>query len=566
MHHEPQAMKDSQMDRKGLTVFTGEMGISLLIATLFLSLVTGLHIISPHETAWLTNGGDLEQQYLGWEFFRREPHFQFPLGKLNGLGLGLTKSIVFTDSAPIIAIPAKWLMAGMKSPIQVTGIWILMSTSLMHFFGKECLKSLGTQSIYANILATSIMASPTFLNRLNGNHGIAAHLGQWLILAAIALSTAGNKKKRPWITLLAVSLLTNIYLFAMVLAISLSSDSSRKACLNKACLTSLAISALAAGYFDISNLFKPSGYASQGAYGTFKWNTLSMFNPDPQWSGLIPNIWEVNNGEYEGFSYLGLIVFSGILSAGIILIKGKLTVLLGSLSRIRQLITPTIVMALFAMTLSIGIGPMELSIAGLPWPLSIIGNTFRASGRFIWPLYYLITISSLYSLYQLVSHNSKREPTIAVLLLAVILSTADMSSSLARIRRAHSPSGRVQLNNYVNKDLKNKNIDRIVLENTKNSPKRWPELLKLALAKKASINTGYFARYEEQAVTKHNAATAQMLIEASFHPRELILISRDREKIYNLLHDYKPCSESTRNEACRTETSGYLAIYTGDGA
>ena len=134
MHNRPRAIKDSQMDRKGLTVLIGEMGGSLLIATLFLSLVTGLHIISPHETAWLTNGGDLEQQYLGWEFFRREPHFQFPLGKLNGLGLGLTKSIVFTDSAPIIAIPAKWLMAGMKSPIQVTGIWILMSTSLMHFF------------------------------------------------------------------------------------------------------------------------------------------------------------------------------------------------------------------------------------------------------------------------------------------------------------------------------------------------------------------------------------------------------------------------------------------------
>ena len=550
------------MDRKQLVAISGDLGISLLIAALFLSLVTGLHIVSPHETAWLSNGGDLEQQYLGWEFFRREPHFQFPLGKLNGLGLGLTKSIVFTDSIPLLAIPAKWLMAGVDGPIQITGLWILISTSLMHYFGKACLRALGAESIHANVLSISIMASPSFLNRLHGNHGIAAHLGQWLILAAIALSITDSRQKRTWTALLVASILINIYLFAMVLVIGLATDSSRKACLSKTCLISVAISALSAGYFDVSKLLQQSGYSSQGVYGTFKWNTLSMLNPYPGWSGIIPSLWEVNNGEYEGFSYLGLIAFAGIASAALISIRGKRAEQLDQLKRIRPLLIPTCAMALFAMTLSIGIGPIELSIAGLPWPLSIIGNTFRASGRFIWPLYYVIIVSSLYSLNQLFKNNSNRTVTIAAITAVVAISTADMSHSLHRIQQAHSQSGQIQLESLVDQELKNKDIDRIILENTGNFPERWPELLKLALAKDATINTGYFARYEERAALEHNRATTKMLNEKSFPKRQLILISQDREKNYRL-SDYKSCRISERNEACRTEQSGYIAIYTG---
>ena len=558
-------LKGTPMDRRGLAEITRETGISLAIATLFLSLVTGLNILHTHETAWLANGGDLEQQYLGWEFFRREPYLQYPLGKLHGLGLGLAKSIVFTDSIPILAIPAKWLTREYDGAIQITGIWILISTTLMHLFGKRCLYALNTNPVHANILATSIMASPAFLNRFSGNHGHASLLGQWLILAGIFLVLAKNNQKKAWIPLIIASLLVHAYIFAMVFTIGMSTKSSRAACLSRTCLSMLAISAITAGYIDIDNFLQHTSYFHQGTYGTFKWNTISMLNPHPGWSLIVPRLWEVTNGEYEGFSYLGLITFAGVFSGAMLLATGRRVSKLPEITRFSPLLPPSLIMALFAMTLSIGVGPSELSIAGLPWPLSILGNTFRASGRFIWPLYYVATIASLYCLDQLASLSKRRTFSTALIVTAVTLSTADMSHALLRIKAAHSPSERNLTEVVVNKELKERAIDSVILENTKNSPEEWPSLLKLALSKGATINTGYFSRHEEKDVLRHNKITAKMLQEKSFPPKRLILINRTRQNLYDL-SSYIECSDSELHLPCITDHANYIALYTGNSS
>ena len=63
--------------------------------------------LDPFSVDWVWGSGDFEQHFIGWQFFLREPLFQFPLAKLNLYGDRIAQSIIFTDSIPIVAIPVK---------------------------------------------------------------------------------------------------------------------------------------------------------------------------------------------------------------------------------------------------------------------------------------------------------------------------------------------------------------------------------------------------------------------------------------------------------------------------
>jgi len=113
-----------------------EIFFALFSGLLCLELTVGLSVLDPTNLAWLLNGGDYQQHYLGWEFFRREPLLQFPLGSLQRLGAGLVPSVVYTDSLPLFAIPSKAIFSlfGFTELFQYSGFWIFSCFSLQVFF------------------------------------------------------------------------------------------------------------------------------------------------------------------------------------------------------------------------------------------------------------------------------------------------------------------------------------------------------------------------------------------------------------------------------------------------
>jgi len=474
----------------------------------------------------------------------------------------MAKSIVFTDSIPLVAIPAKYIFSYSSELLQTTGIWMLASTSLMHFYGCRCLRALGMPMRSARILGVAFMTSPVFLNRFHGNHGIAAHLGQWIILATLLQVISKEPSKKPWILANTCSLLINIYLFAMTMAITLFSKEGRNSLKDLKCLAALTLGAFFSGYVDTRDILASSNYASQGTYGTFKWNTLSMFNPFPDWSFVIKDLWEVNNGEYEGFSYLGLITLLGLLACIAQMTRPSRAILAKRIAPLLQALVPCGIMALFAMTLSIGVGPTELSLSGLPWPLSVIGNIFRASGRFIWPLCYLITLASLTGLHLLLEKGLAPRFLTFALAAAVTTSALDTGKSLARIKTAHSPSGAIILSKPISNELHNRDVKQVLLENTSNAPEKWPSLLKLALSHKASINTGYFARYEASRLAQLNNKTSQALASNSLETNTIYLIHPTREHLYSLNHLPK-CASAKPKQSCETRYEGHRLVYSG---
>ena len=77
-----------------------------VIATAAFIYFTGGAILNPTNVKWLY-WGDPSANYLGWQFFRDTPLFQFPIGSLPNFGKGFSASIMHTESLPLIALPLK---------------------------------------------------------------------------------------------------------------------------------------------------------------------------------------------------------------------------------------------------------------------------------------------------------------------------------------------------------------------------------------------------------------------------------------------------------------------------
>jgi hypothetical protein len=147
------------------------------------------------------------------------------------------------------------------------------------------------------------------------------------------------------------------------------------------------------GYFHI-----PATDALGFGFGYYKTNFLSLLDPsysinDISWSILIPDIYN-STGEKEGFAYLGL----GVLCMLIYLIIKNFK----NPKKLRinyRYFTLCSFLFLLAISNNISFGSFELINLNLPnilyAPLSVI----RASGRLIWPVYYVIIIFIIYRFY-----------------------------------------------------------------------------------------------------------------------------------------------------------------------
>ena len=151
-------------------------------------------------------------------------------------------------------------------------------------------------------------------------------------------------------------------------------------------------------------------------FGIYKTNLLSPFDPEG-WSRLLPNL-PTQPEEIEGFAYLGL---------GVLLLTAIAVALLRQAwpkvsLRIEHLPFALVLIgfALFAITPYLAAG---MHVMKLPWPEPMIGlgNLFRSSGRFVWPLVYC----AMAAIFWIVTQGARRRTASGLLIAAAIVQIID---------------------------------------------------------------------------------------------------------------------------------------------
>ena len=487
--------------------------------------------LNPFSVDWVWGSGDFEQHFIGWQFFLREPLFQFPLAKLNLYGDGIAKSIIFTDSIPIIAIPLKIFAGQVKAEFQYFGLFVLSSLVLQALLSYSYFRLSGVTAIVSSSLALVVCVAPPLLFRATCHTSLTA---QWMLIAALILCKLKKQAWRRWLLLLSIALWVHLYLFTMCLLLFLSHLNLRNLQSRNCQLWTITIlGLLLLQSYVLGYIPRISSDATSSGYGIFTFNLLSPISSASNFSLILPGF-ELPYGSHEGFSFLGPVFLVALVLVGLSSRPRK--ILIDSIFVMdKKLLLAIILMALFAVSPVVSIGFHKIDLGRLPYPLFIVGDTFRASGRFIWPLYYYLMLESLSAVALAYVPKEMSPRFIQGFWTLVILSTT-IFASLGDLY-GYSSSRRIQFT--AQQDTTKSPVENIrasILKESGRLPRSYvfyPNLeaphgfnvfARLALLSSSSTNGTYLARYDKSLITMQNNDTKEALLGKRLDPEAIYVL------------------------------------------
>lgn len=420
--------------------------VAALLGGIAFALIYGIKILNPLYTDWLLTGGDPSQHYLGWEFFRRSSWY-FPFGLTDQLAYPLKTSVIYTDSIPVFAVFFKLFRSILPQQFQYFGIWGLLCFVLQGYYAAKILGERSSSKTV--ILAGSVffIVSPIMVFRMYYHTALAAH---WLILLAIYFYFKHEKEYRDifkpvmqW-GILGI-LIGSIHLYfvpmcgAILLGYILCSIWKERKVRIRFFYPGISFSV---GLF--LTIYLLGGFSSGADTGTnnlglFSFNLNAFLNP-MSYSTLLKNtsLWNwpfYTQGQYEGFSYLGMGIIL-LCACGIVLMVKN--IFRRRKPSVYQVMTVLMSIGLIVLAASPTITWNDKLLLQLPYSSTIYKywGIFGSCGRMAWPVVYFLMIFGITSIGNM--KWKRKEISCVVLILACLVQVVDLSGQLYKRHENYS--------------------------------------------------------------------------------------------------------------------------------
>ncbi len=404
-----------------------------------LALLVGLAWTWSTFPAWALRGElppgrpvnpDLIQHVMGQRYFWHQPWhlhgllFSWNLDAPYGVMIGLT------DSLPLVTLLLKPFIGWFPPTFQAVTPWIALCWVLQPVAAVFALRSAGEKRIIPAVaVAACASAMPTFLMRV----AHAALSGHFLLLLALGISlrlsatpvrplpAAAGRPVDRWLpagcVLIPTLLLIHPYLMMMAIAVLFAApftlltrrDRRWAVTLSGLSLSVLVTAVLAwrLGYL---------GGAGAEGFGVYSMNLLSPVRPETSslLRGSAPSALDATGGQYEGFQYLGMGLLLGL--ATLFLFPRSRSALRTAVFRQPGLWLSCLALTLIALSDRIYLGHVLLLSFREPPGADVV----RASGRFFWPVAYVVLVGTVAALARL-----SWRPMPLLLVVLALLQTAD---------------------------------------------------------------------------------------------------------------------------------------------
>lgn len=533
---------------------TGEIS-SIAIGIATFGALTNWKILNPLFVRWLY-WGDPSTSYLGWQFFRKTPLFQFPIGASPNYGVGFASSIMYTDSVPLIAIPLKYVSFLLPNEFQYFGIWILAALILQSWFAWKIISRFISNTALALFGVVLFTNAPILIYRMvHEGSGHIGFIGQFLILWSLHLYFERVSSIKRWLALLGISPLVCLGLVPMVFVVFLgwllqrliqNSISVLKRSL-QVLAELLSGVVITIGVMWISGALMVSDPSDSG-FGTYRTSLTSLFDPKVNnafsFSRFFPDLGNLPGSE-EGFAFLSITVITLLLISIPIVFKGNHPLL--SQNNI-GLILATIGMGVFSLSNRISVLQRELFVYPIPSQLRKLIDPFRSSGRFVWPLIYLLILFGLISIMTIMQKHKNWGTLVLVVLLSV-----QIFESVGIFNNVRQRFTEIKFTPQLLSprwDELAQNYDHLVAIPPLNNDPGWFELALLANKWGLSTNTTYLARFNQLDFDLAKSKTQDDLEHFQFDPNTLYILTNYPPNPMNqtLLNKYGPPSaEQTKS-------------------
>jgi Family of unknown function (DUF6311) len=400
------------------------LAISLVVGFLYALFLLGPAVLNPHNLSWL--GLDPADHYIGWELFRQDPHWHWPLTYTNRVGYPLGENVALMDANALLLVLFKPFSPLLPEPFQYFGIEAVLVCALQFFFSLRLFRLLlGQNPLGITLGSLFFLTSPPLAWRLTRHFSLSNH---WLLIGALLIYFQAQQESpramRRFVisalVLAGVAVAINPYIALQVLLVLTAAAGSllwqRKLTLATALgfMTALGAACMIVAYSLGLLIAGGQGYGAWG-YRLYSLNLLAPFDPiyASVLSRLLPHF--PRGQVYPGSNYLG----AGVIFLTIFLLllfawrRGNL------LSLDRRQVVPLLLcclaLTLLAFSTKVSIGATTLVDLDPQQKLTPFLKTLRASERLFWLPYYTILTAVLAAPFLLVRKSQ------ANLLLAVVL-------------------------------------------------------------------------------------------------------------------------------------------------
>jgi hypothetical protein len=489
--------------------------------------IAGTRIIDPTQFEWLMKL-DWRINFLGWHLFRNDP-WRLPPGIVEGYLAGEGTTVGFTDSVPLAALLLKPFDAWLPTPFQYFGLWLLLCFVLQGVFGALLVRAFTGRTLLQALGAALFVLIPTLLMRV-GHPALTAH---FFLLWALWLSFGRDPAQKPSVSahaLLGLAVgLTHPYLAAMTLLLLGGAVLSHRTTAAAHAFAGAVLATLAGwwlgGFLSVSSTTD----LAAGGLGLYSMNLLSPLTPRG-WSSLLPEVPVAHELQaYEGYQYLGagvmvLLVVALVLTAS--------TMRSGSVTRTR--IWPVAMVctacAIYALSPRITVGDSVL----IDWSHPVIDRLafFRASGRFFWPMTYLLLTAAL----GVVVTRLRTWVAALVVAVALVIQIVDLRPGhgerrfTSRSEAFHAWPRQLNAATWGTVLSYYDHISLVPASQCGGAPLEHEELAFLAGMHGLTINSGLGARWDESRRRRYCGALEAAITEGRIEPGTIYIVSRAHEQ------------------------------------
>ncbi len=524
--------------------------------------------LDPTHLDWL-GWGDWTKSVLGWWFFRDAP-WSFPLGRTPDLMPPLLTTVGFTDSNPWVSVLLKPFTRVLPRDFQFIGIWLAACLALQGFMGVKLMSVITPRASHQMIGAAFFVLAPVLVFRF-GHDALCAH---WMVTALLWLHLRPCPDAHSAWRTLRIALLLNVlaagthpYLAVMVFALSTALLIGMVWPTRRLGWRQVGLAFLG-GSLAVGAVFLLFGYVGQGVsgatsgFGVYSADMLSLFNP-MGWSRILPWL-PAQEGQYEGFGYLG----TGVLVLALAALLGRPSVWWReACTRVRAhapLMGIVMLLALFAFSTTMTLGGVTvLTMRKLAAPLMPVVGMFRASGRFIWPLHYVVLTGIL----ALAVWRWRQRPALVtgVLVGALLLQVVDTADLWTQQRFRSAPWPRLVAPEWEQLDPDYRHVIMFppyihgsqvpCVESTfaQYDSVRWGDL---AYRKGLTTNSGYAARFNDRQVQEVCAALTTNIEKGQFAPDTVYVVDPTRLALFERQGERVTCGTLDGFKVCVASTGG----------
>ena len=494
----------------------------ILFITPFLFFARHFHleILNPANFYWLLTH-DWGQHAVGQRALWSS-EWSFPLTRAELIYPPIGAETALMDANPLLSLALKPFAPLFPNNFQVIGLWFLLMVYLQAWAGYLLIQRYASTRCLAAFAALVFLLWPAFWGRMDHDTLMA----QWLILLGLWMFiTPASPRTRllrfSILLMLAASIHATLFLIcaaiwsAEVLRTFWSSLKRRSTWIHLGLISTIPPAAAILLFFLIGTL--PGGGERSWGFGEYSLNLNAPFNSVYDWGSVLFLHFPMHERQrFEGYAYFGAGLFLlFVLTLALKALGARTNTLSDKRSQpdsvsLNWLWLPMIGCGLISLSTTVRLG--ETILLDIPLSNEMRDGTLgavRSSGRFFWPIAYLLIFLALKRLLQL------RLPyVLATLGLVFSLQIVDLHlfSSVHRLK-TQSAVTQTHFQRTPSPDWEE------IFKETKSVvfiPPRMPddygllyELAWRALGNKASINTMYMSRRDP----RHNDPSQAPIIE-----------------------------------------------------